>query len=189
VFGRRSKSAAPETPDDSTKVDGKGRPTPTRKEAEEARKQRLAAPKGRRQQAARSRDQNRDARARVRTALQTGDDKYLPERDKGPVKRYVRDYVDSRRTIGELLLPVFFVVFVIVIAAPQFSSVGNTVWVLIIALMIIDSVRISTGVKKGIRERFGDEETKGVTMYAMMRAWQMRRLRLPKPQVSRGDSI
>jgi hypothetical protein len=189
VFGRRSKSAEPETFDVSSKVDGKGRPTPTRKEAEAARKQRLSPPRTRKEQTARSRDQQRDARAKVRTAMNTGDDKYLPERDKGPVKRYVRDYVDSHRTIGEFLLPVFFVVFVIIIAAPQLASIGNFLWILIIVLMVLDSVRIAAGVKKGIRDRFGDDETKGVTMYALMRAWQMRRLRLPKPQVSHGDSV
>jgi hypothetical protein len=189
VFGRRSKSPQPDASEVSTKAGGKGHPTPTRKEAEEARKARLTAPKSRRGQAARSRDQTRDARARVRTALQTGDDKYLPERDKGPVKRYVRDYVDSRRTIGELLLPVFFVVFVIVIALPQFSAIGSSAWLAIIFLMVADSARIVRGVKAGVRERFGDDRTKGVSMYAVMRAWQMRRLRLPKPQVSHGDQV
>jgi hypothetical protein len=189
VFGRRPKSAEPETLEDSAKVEGKGRPTPTRKEAEAARKQRLSTPRTRKQQAARSREQQRDARSKVRTAMNTGDDKFLPERDKGPVKRYVRDYVDSHRTIGEFLLPVFFVVFVIIIAAPALAGIGNFLWILIIALMVLDSVRIATGLKKGIRDRFGDDETKGVTMYALMRAWQMRRLRLPKPQVSRGDTV
>jgi hypothetical protein len=195
VFGRRSKSPQPETSEGSAKAAGKGHPTPTRKEAEEARKARLTVPKSRRDQAARSREQTRDARARVRTALQTGDDKYLPARDKGPVKRYIRDYVDSRRTIGELLLPVFFVVFMLMIFAGQSSagsavnSFGSTAWLFIILLMVVDSVRIVRGVKAGVRERFGDDQTKGVSMYAVMRAWQMRRLRLPKPQVSHGDEV
>jgi hypothetical protein len=189
VFGRRSKSEEVELADLESKVGGKGRPTPTRKEAEEARKARLAAPKGRRGQTARTKDQARDARAKMRAAMETGDDKYLPARDKGPVKRYVRDYVDSRRTIGEFLLPVFFVVFVVILLAPQYSGFGSFAWLFIIAMMVVDSIRISRGAKAGVRERFGDDETKGVTMYAVMRGWQMRRLRLPKPQVQHGDSV
>jgi hypothetical protein len=189
VFGRRSKSEAVDAADLDAKIGGKGRPTPTRKEAEEARKQRLAAPKGRRGQTAQTREQAKAQRARMRSAMETGDDKYLPTRDKGPVKRYVRDYVDSRRTIGEFLLPVFFVVFIVILLAPQWAGLGSFAWLLIIALMVIDSLRISRGAKAGVRERFGDDETKGVTMYAVMRGWQMRRLRLPKPQVAHGDSI
>lgn len=189
MFGFRSKSPTEAPTDDAPKVDGKGRPTPTRKEAEAARKMRMTPPKTRKEQAARSRAQTREARAKARTAMQNGDDKYLPERDKGPVKRFIRDYVDVRWTMGEMLLPVFFIVFVLAIATPQVAAFANIVWLAIIFLMIADSARLVHGVKAGIRERFGDVDTKGVTMYTVMRGWQMRRLRLPKPQVSRGDKI
>jgi hypothetical protein len=50
-------------------------------------------------------------------------------------------------------------------------------------------VRIIRGVKKAITERFGADETRGITMYALMRSWQMRRLRLPKSTVRPGDAI
>jgi hypothetical protein len=56
-------------------------------------------------------------------------------------------------------------------------------------LMGVDAVRVVRGVKAGIRERFGEAQTHGVAMYAVMRALQMRRLRLPKPLVKHGQSI
>jgi hypothetical protein len=57
------------------------------------------------------------------------------------------------------------------------------------ALLAIDSVRVMRGLKAGIRSRFGDAATKGITMYALTRAWQMRRLRLPKPMMKPGQPL
>lgn len=167
---------------------GKGRPTPTRKEAEAARKERMSPPKGRKAQNSRQRDQVRANRAKVREAMTTGDERYLPARDRGPVRRYVRDWVDSHRTIGEFMLPVFFVAFLLLYVV-QTAALGTYAWILIIVAMTLDSVRVVRGVKAGVRARFGEAETKGITWYALTRAWQMRRLRLPKPQVSAGDDI
>jgi hypothetical protein len=192
VFGRRSTPSEPvgATAADAEKLSGKGRATPTRKEAEAQRKQRMTPPKTRKEQAARQRELTRDNRTKMRTALQTGEDAYLPLRDQGPVKRYVRDYVDSRRTMGEILLPIFFVVFaLVVLGGQQFANLGTYAWLVIIVLMVVDSVRISRGSKAAIAAKFGPDSTKGTGMYAVMRAWQMRRLRLPKPQVKSGDTI
>lgn len=174
---------------DQTKADGKGRATPTRKEAEAARKQRLTPPKGRKELAARQREQTKASRAQMRSAMETGDDRYLPARDRGPVKRFVRDFVDSRRTVGQFLLPLFFVVFVMGTLNRELAAFSTLAWLTVIALMIADAVRLSRGAKDGIRQRFPDAELKGVSMYAVMRGWQMRRLRLPKPQVTYGAKI
>lgn len=168
---------------------GKGRPTPSRKEAEAARKQRLTPPRGRKELAARKREQTKTARTQMRTAMETGDDRYLPARDQGPVKRFTRDYVDSRRTIGEFLLPVFFVIFVVALVDKRLAAYSSYAWLVVIAWMVVDSVLITRGVKAGIRQRFSEADTKGITLYAVTRALQMRRLRLPKPLVSPGDKI
>lgn len=197
MFGRRSTSASDS---DATTASGsgatsaeklgKGRATPTRKEAEAQRKQRMTPPRTRKEQAARRKGSNRDGRAKMREAMETGNDAYLPARDKGPVKRHVRDYVDSRRTMGEVLLPIFFMVFVLVILGGRtFAALGQYAWLIIIVLMAADSIRISRGVKKSVTSKFGAAESKGISMYAVMRAWQMRRLRLPKPQVSNGAKV
>jgi Protein of unknown function (DUF3043) len=190
VFGRRSTPSASPTGATAAdlKADGKGRATPTRKEAEAARKQRLSAPKGRKEEGAAKRAQVKAARERQRAALLTGNDAYLPARDKGPVKRFARDYVDIRRTIGEILLPLFFLVFATLILSRTAGYLPSIAWLVILGLMFADAVRIARGVKAAVREKFGESETKGIAMYAVMRGWQMRRLRLPKPQVKPGDA-
>jgi Protein of unknown function (DUF3043) len=188
VFGRRS-SGPVEVDEDSQKTDGKGRPTPTRKEAEEARKQRLATSKGRKGSSAVARQRASDQRAKVRQAMETGDERYLPERDRGPVKKFIRDYIDSRRTIGEWLLIVFFVVIVIGWTVPAAAALSSWGFLAVLLAMFADSVRIIRGLKSEIPKRFGDGQTTGISMYAVMRAWQLRRLRLPKPQVKHGDKI
>lgn len=122
--------------------------------------------------------------------MESGDDRYLPARDQGPVRRYIRDYVDTHRSIGEFLLPIFFVIFLLVYVNTTWAAtVSSTAWLVVIAALVLDSVRIMRGLKAGLRSRFGDEATGGVTMYALMRSWQMRRLRMPKPQVSPRDKI
>jgi hypothetical protein len=192
VFGRRNSASVEATESDATaagREDRKGRPTPTRKAAEEARKQRLAPARGRKATGAASRQRASDQRAKVRQAMETGDERYLPARDRGPVKKLIRNYIDSRRTIGEWLLIVFFVVIAVGWTVPAAAAYSGWGFLVILAAMAVDSVRIVRGVKSEIRSRFGDDETKGVAMYAVMRAWQMRRLRLPKPQVGHGDKI
>ena len=170
---------------------GKGRPTPTRKEAEAARKKRNAPPRNRKEAAALRKERTRAARQRQREALAGGgSDAYLPARDRGPMRGFVRDWVDSRFTIGQFLLVFFFVVFALVyVRAPWAASLSSSLFLTVMLLMVFDSLRISRGVKKAVGERFGDESTKGLTMYALLRAWQMRRLRLPKPRVKVGDKI
>lgn len=191
MFGRRSSPPPPDPAEEVVvKASGKGRATPTRKEAEAARKKRMAPPRNRKEAAARRKEAIRASRAKMRTAMETGEDRYLPARDQGPVKRYIRDYVDSHRTVGQFLIPIFFVIFVLVyVNASWASAIGSTAWLVVIVLLTLDSIRILRGVKAGIRSRFGDDATKGITMYTLMRSWQMRRLRLPKPLVKPGDRI
>ena len=80
-----------------------------------------------------------------------------------------------------------FLVSILLSSVTQY--VGTFAWMAVLLLLTIDSVRIVRGVKSAITERFGAEETHGVTMYALMRSWQMRRLRLPKSTVRPGDQI
>jgi hypothetical protein len=58
----------------------------------------------------------------------------------------------------------------------------------IFILTELDSIWVGNRVRKGLREKFGvDSVENGVRWYAAMRALQMRGLRLPKPQVKRGE--
>jgi hypothetical protein len=191
LFGRRTTKDDSAAGEPEEKLGGKGRPTPTRKEAEAARKKRFAAPRTRKEASALQRQRVREARKRQRSALDGGgSDKDLPARDRGPVRGFVRDWVDSRFTIGQFLLVFFFVVFALVyVRAPWAANLSSSLFLTVLLLMVVDSFRVSRGVRKAVSERFTPDDAKNITMYALMRAWQMRRLRLPKPRVKVGDKI
>lgn len=190
MFSRSKKSDS--TPGTSTdpveaaaqieQATGKGRPTPTRKQAEAANKRPLV-PSDRKAAAKTAREQQREVRNREYQAMQTGDERYLPVRDKGPVKRYVRDHVDARWNLGEFFLPVAMVFIVLMFLAGQNANLAFMVVLVlygIVLLTIVDAVIMWFGLKKRLRAKFG-EIPRGTTMYAVMRAFQLRRARLPKP--------
>ncbi len=200
MFGRRSASEAAEQ-DAPTSVGGgsgatdmtlgKGRATPKRKEAEAQRKKRLTPPRNKKEASALNRQRVKEQRVKQREALSgSGDDKYLPARDRGPVKKFARDYVDSHRTLGEFLIPVFVTMFLLaLLLSPYTQFIGSFAWLVVLAALALDSVRIMRGMRKALAAKFGAVETKGITMYTLMRAWQMRRLRLPKPAVRPGAEV
>lgn len=191
VVGRRTETVDQPATEQVVEKAGKGRPTPSRKEAEAARKKRLTPPRTRREANALQRERMREARQRQRSALDgAGSDKDLPVRDRGPVKGFVRDWVDSRFTAGQFLLPFMFLMFALTLVRSEWANaMSSTLFLTVLLFLVADSFRISRGVKKALAARFGEDQAKGQTMYALLRAWQMRRLRLPKPRVSVGDQI
>jgi hypothetical protein len=197
VFGR---TKTPQTPADQVsteKVGGKGRPTPSRREAESRNRRPVvgAAPvpagaSRAERKAARKAQRERMAadRAKAREALVTGDERYLPVRDKGPVRRFARDYVDARRNLGEYMLPTVLVVLAVGII-PSDAVKAATFFMLygLMLVVILDSFLLRRKVQRLAVEKFGDEKARGVGGYAMMRALQLRRTRLPRPMVKRGE--
>lgn len=165
----------------------KGRPTPSRKEAQAAARERARAPRGskeaRRQQKDRRVAQNR----KMREGMRSGDERYLPARDQGPVKRFVRDFVDSRLCFAEFLLPLLIVILVLSQSSdPTIMSVANGVWTATFLLTLVDTGWMLFRLRRALRERFPAEETKGTTFYAVMRVLQMRFMRMPKAKVRLG---
>ncbi len=193
MFGRdKTKAEAPAAEEGAeahpTREGAKNRPTPKRKDQEAARKQPLVVTD---RKAARGvdRTKRREQQMKMREAMVTGDDRYLPPRDKGPARRYVRDYVDARWGVGEFLLPLMILVlaltFVRVPWAYQMMFVG-VYGVLVLA--IIDSVILWQKVKRRVRAKFPPSQVpSGLAMYTIMRSFQMRRMRMPKPLVGRGE--
>jgi len=165
----------------------KGRPTPTRKDQEAARKQPLV-PSDRRLAARQSRGQLAQQREKARIGMAQGNDKYLPLRDKGPQKRYVRDFVDARFSLGEVLLPILVLVILTYFLPVQYSSIALiAVWGVLI-IVVADGLYLGVTVSRKLAEKFGkDKVERGVRWYAFMRAIQLRPMRLPKPQVKRGQ--
>jgi hypothetical protein len=163
----------------------KNRPTPKRRDQEAANKRPLIVTD---RKAARSQDKTarREALAKQRQGMLTGDDRYLPPRDKGPRRRFIRDSVDARWNLGEFMLPVMLLVLLLSFIKAPWALLAVFILVYgLIALAIIDSVLMWFRVKKKVQAKFGDAE-RGDAWYAIMRAFQMRRTRMPKPQVPRG---
>ena len=109
----------------------KGRPTPTRKEAEAAARERAKAGMDKKAAQKLLRERRAESNAKMRAGMRSGDERYLPARDQGPVKRFVRDYVDARLSIAEFLLPLLLVIMVLqysgsadLVAVRAASSVG-----------------------------------------------------------------
>ncbi|GAA2175947.1 DUF3043 domain-containing protein [Arthrobacter parietis] len=165
---------------------GKGAPTPRRSVQEAARKRPLV-PNDRKAAREASRLARREDQLRMRRALENGDERHLPFRDKGPARRYVRDYVDARWNVAEFLM-FAALVFVFLSFIPNLTLQGYvmlTFWVIIMAV-IVDCLLLRRKLKAQLTAKFG-EPGRGDLWYGISRAMQIRRLRLPKPQVSRGQ--
>lgn len=183
------------TPQGST---GKGRPTPKRKDAQ-ARSLHPVVPRDRKAAKREARAKRDEAWARQRQAMVTGDDRYLPLRDKGPIKRYIRDYIDARFSLGELFLPSTIVLLVIVIG---FSALSTSVQATMISfylmlviyalflLAIIDAIMCWYLLRKRLYASFGQQRVKEqgiIFWYIFSRCFNVRRWRQPVPQVRRRE--
>ena len=166
----------------------KGHATPTRKEREAARKRPLV-PSDRKLASKQSREQEALNRDRARAGQARGEEKYLQLRDRGPQKRFTRDFVDARFSLGEVLLPILVVVILTYFLPQQYSAIALIVVWGVIILVVADGLYLGASVSKALAEKFGgkDRVERGVRWYAFMRAIQLRPMRLPKPQVKRGQ--
>ena len=168
----------------------KGRPTPKRKDVIAARKVSSLAPASTKAEKTRAKEAARVARVANRAAYLRGDENALPIRDKGPVKRYVRNYIDSRRSIGEYFLPIIFIVLSLtLIPSPIFQLGSIIIMYSVLLTSVIDGIFLGRKLKKAVGEKFPDAPTKGIAMYGWLRSTQMRRMRTPKPSISRGDAF
>lgn len=104
------------------------------------------------------------------------------------MRRFARDYVDSRFSVAEYFLPLAVVILVLsMVRAGAMQSYVLLVWMVVIVLIVVNSLVLGVQLKRQLRKRFPDENLRGAVAYALMRTLQMRRLRLPKPQVKRGE--
>jgi Protein of unknown function (DUF3043) len=186
----------PQGPAAPGRTPGKGRPTPKRREAEGRRRGPAPPPPRTQREAARlaranqpNREERRRAAAERRERMAAGDDRYLMPRDRGPVKAYVRDLVDSRPHIMGLFMPLAIVVVLSLLvpfpAAQQYLSLFSLI---ALSVMVIEGTILGISVVRKAREKFPDEHVSGfgTGWYAFTRATQLRRLRIPKPRVERG---
>ncbi|TDD67477.1 DUF3043 domain-containing protein [Actinomadura rubrisoli] len=187
MFKRRTPEA-PANPPQVVKPGGKGRPTPKRSEAEKRRRQPITAPSSRKEAYKKVRERQASERGKARAGMAKGDEKYLLKRDKGPVRKLARDYVDSRRTVGSYLMyAMFAIVMLSLLPIPAARLLVLFAPPVLLVVVFAEGLLLSRGIKKLAAERHPDDDVKGVGLYAAMRAMQIRRLRVPGPQVKVGQ--
>jgi hypothetical protein len=124
--------------------------------------------------------------------MMAGEDKYLLPRDRGPVKAYIRDVVDSRRNLMGLFMPLAILVFVALLTpAPAVQQYATLLTTFMLLAMIVEGFVLGRLVTKRVRAKFPNEPIKATSIgwYSFIRASQLRKLRVPKPRVAAGDKV
>lgn len=202
-------SSAESTSRGARRTDRKGRPTPKRSDARRsarkgpvvpapmtasearARRKTLAGPKLSREERRVERAAGRARMTDRRERMMAGEEAYLLPRDQGPVRRYVRDVVDSRRNVLGLFMPATLVLLFVMFAVPQLQLYASPVMLVLMVVMTIDALVLGRKVSRLVDAKFpsNTESRWKLGLYAAGRATQMRRLRTPRPQVQRGSSV
>lgn len=185
---------------------GKGRPTPKRRDAQNRRQGPVAPPPANRAEARARRKaqkqtltkeerkelkaQRTQQRVEQREKMMAGDEKYMIAKDRGPVRAYARDLVDSRRNVAGLFLP-FAVVLLVAMMMPQYAFYINILLLAFVIVVAVDSVILGRMVNNRVRERFPETTDTGFRLgfYSFVRAMQLRMMRAPRPRVSPGDKV
>ncbi len=162
-------------------------PTPTRKAAEQARRDRVhpqVTPK--------------EAKARDRVATREARIQQMDQADKTPARSLARDYVDSRWSVGEWLMPMLLVTVVVALVAQQALGAATAASLMSVALILSYGTLAATALeiflhwnrfKKLLRARLPRETSKGLLFYFSNRWISIRGLRQPKPLYKRGADL
>lgn len=190
MFGRSESPAPSPSSTEADAADKKGRPTPSRKEAEAAAKARALAGTDKKAASKMLREKRTEQNRRMREGMKSGEEKFLPARDQGPVKRAVRDWIDSRLMFTEFVLPILLLILLSGIA-PEDSAVrkvGGLMQMVTMLLLLVDVLTVRFRLQRALTKQFPDESLKGTTFYAITRMLQLRFMRLPKPNVKLGGA-
>jgi Protein of unknown function (DUF3043) len=183
----------------------KGRPTPRRDAGRRgpvapapmtssearARRKAVAGPKLSREERKEQSTVRRAQSTERRERMMNGDERYLLSRDQGPVRRYVRDIVDSRRNVLGLFMPSALGLMFFMFAVPQLQLYVSPAMLLLMAVMALDGLLLGRKVARRVDEKF-PEDTESrwkLGLYGASRASQMRRMRAPRPQVKHGARV
>jgi hypothetical protein len=193
----------------STRTGPKGRPTPKRSEARRnakkgpvapapmtaaearARRKSLSGPKLSREERRAERAASRARMTDRRDRMMAGEEAYLLPRDQGPIRRYARDVVDSRRNVLGLFMPATLALMFGMFAVPQLQLYASPAMLVLMVVMGVDGLILGRKVSRLVDAKFPDntESRWKLGLYAAGRATQIRRMRTPRPQVERGSSV
>ena len=190
--GAQSPDGPADTKPRSPAEAAKGRPTPKRSVAEAKRRQPItgssrapAAPRTKEEKA-----KARTNRAGRYEAMRRGEAWALNPRDRGPARALTRDFVDSKRRVSEYYMYILVVLLAAVfVRSAAAQAIISPVVLLLILVIVVDATLIRRSLGRLMAERLPGESTRGLTMYAVMRALQIRRFRVPIPRVHPGDKI
>jgi len=194
-----AETAVAQKPKDPRWTEGKGRPTPKRREAQTVRRGPAPPPPRTQREASKrarenrpSKEARREAAAERRKRMDAGDERVLLPRDRGPVKAYIRDVVDSRPHIMGLFMPLAVIVLIsVLLPVPSIQQYLSLFSLVALAIMVAEGVTLGLRTTKQARAKFPEERISGLGTgwYAFTRASQIRRLRVPKPRVQRGTTV
>ena len=181
---------------------GKGRPTPKRASAEASRYRTVtgsttsgrgaSAADPKRKLTPAERAKVREDRGRQLQAARRGEDWALGARDRGPAKKLARDYVDAHRRPMEFYMYALILLVIALFAGKSSHALSNYMQLFllaVIAVIVVDGILLRRSIIKVVHERLPGESTRGLTLYAVMRALQLRRFRTPAPAVKPGDGF
>lgn len=137
-----------------------------------------------------NKEDRRAERAERRERMMSGDERFLLPRDRGPVRAYVRDLVDSRRHVMGLFMPMAAVVLLTVfVRDPLFQYWANLMLMALLATILVEAVFLGRQVNQRVRRKFPNTKDGGfgLALYAISRATYVRRLRMPRPRVGYGE--
>ena len=182
---------------------GKGRPTPKRSAAEANRYRTLtgsttsgrgrpAATDTRRKLTPEEKAKARQDRTRQLQAMRRGEDWALGPRDRGPAKKLARDYVDAHRRPMEFYMYALIVLIIALFAGRSDKALASYMQIfllVIIAIIAVDAYFLRRTIVNVVHERLPGESTRGLALYSIMRALQLRRFRTPTPALKPGDDF
>lgn len=187
---KRTKSVPVEEPVNLTKPGGKGRPTPTRKEAEAAARARAKAPRDKREMSRKQREFRAEESRKIRQGMKSGDERYFLPRDQGPVRRFIRDYVDRRFSIVEMVIPLMILGLVLgYTGSPALVQASSLILLATVVFVVVDMFLLRFRIRRELRRRFPEASLKGTTYYAITRSMQMKFMRLPKARIKIGQAL
>jgi hypothetical protein len=174
----------------------KGRPTPKRRDAEGKRRGPIGPPPRTQREASKrnavSKEQRKVLRDERRRGQASGDPRHMLPKDKGPVRKFIRDEVDTHRQLVGLFMPIVVVLLVATFALssnPNTQIYASPILLALLVVMLVEGFFIGRRVIKKVRAEFPEAPDRSFSIgwYAVQRAMTIRKLRLPKPNLKPGD--
>lgn len=139
------------------------------------------------------REENRARNREMQAKIDSGDERYLMERDKGEERRFIRDWVDSQRFFNNYVMPMALVLLIVMLIGtwlPRVAAALSLVSLLFIVTIFIEGIIIGIRANRAVRAKFPEVNTGfSLGMYAFSRATQPRNWRSPKPRVALGAKV